>query len=106
MAQGQGGYIVGKIIKELSGSNQKVSTGCIGEYILNEINMSPLFTLWLYCNLHYEWNQHVSGGSCVIELLKKSQWNHNVSFRKILHNKDKPQDIPSIFDFKTHFSLP
>ena len=79
MAQGQGGYIVNNIVKELSGSIQKVSTGGIGAYIMDEINMSPLVPLWLYWDLHYKRNHHVSGGYCVIKLFKKSQWNHNVS---------------------------
>ena len=45
VAQAHAGDIVKKIVKEPSGSIQKVSTGGLGEYILNEINMSPLLTL-------------------------------------------------------------
>jgi len=61
------------------GFHSQVATGCLGDYFQQVISMYSLITLWSNWWVLFERTQNVSAGYFVDTLLKKSQWNHNVS---------------------------
>ena len=79
VARTHGGYIVNKIVKEPRVFIQKVPSGYFGGYIEKLTSMWSLLTLWSKWWIHCKRTQHVSPGYCLDKLLKKSQWNLNVS---------------------------